>query len=114
MPDKRPVVFLGTPAAAVVVLDALVDAAQFCEVALADGEGGGGAEDRPFVAVERQITAGVGGLDHQRVQGAEGDTAPGPPVRMSTPSAVTRIVCSNCAVRFRSRVTAVQPSGHIS
>ena len=35
-------------------------------------------------------------------------------VRISWPSSVTRIVCSNCAVRLRSFVTAVQPSGQMS
>ncbi len=34
-------------------------------------------------------------------------------VRISWPSAVTRMVCSNWAVRLWSRVTAVQPSGQI-
>ena len=31
-------------------------------------------------------------------------------VSTSTPSSVTRTVCSNCAVRLPSAVTAVQPS----
>jgi hypothetical protein len=35
-------------------------------------------------------------------------------VRISWPSSVTRIVCSNCAVRLRSLVTAVHPSGQMS
>lgn len=35
-------------------------------------------------------------------------------VRISTPSAVTRMVCSNCAVRRRSLVTTVQPSSQMS
>ena len=35
-------------------------------------------------------------------------------VRISWPSSVTRMVCSNCAVRRRSLVTAVQPSGQTS
>ena len=40
-------------------------------------------------------------------------TAPGA-VSTSTPSSVTRIVCSNCAVRRPSAVTAVQPSSHMT
>src|SRR5690625_3610851 len=35
-------------------------------------------------------------------------------VRISAPSSVTRTMCSHCAVRPRSRVTAVQPSSHRS
>lgn len=35
-------------------------------------------------------------------------------VRTSAPSAVTSSVCSNCAEGRRSRVTAVQPSSHMS
>ncbi len=35
-------------------------------------------------------------------------------VRISWPSSVTRIVCSNCAVRLWSFVTAVHPSGQMS
>ena len=35
-------------------------------------------------------------------------------VRTSCPSLVTSTVCSNCALRLWSRVTAVQPSGHMS
>lgn len=35
-------------------------------------------------------------------------------VRISQPVSVTRSVCSNWAERFPSRVTAVQPSGHVS
>ena len=35
-------------------------------------------------------------------------------VRISCPSSVTRMVCSNWAVRLRSLVTAVQPSGQTS
>src|SRR3954452_7717214 len=34
-------------------------------------------------------------------------------VRISEPSSVTRIVCSNWAVQRRSLVTTVQPSRHI-
>merc|ERR550517_1143435 len=33
--------------------------------------------------------------------------------RISTPVSMTIIVCSNCADRFPSRVTAVQSSGHV-
>lgn len=35
-------------------------------------------------------------------------------VRISQPVSVTSSVCSNCAERFPSLVTAVQPSGHVS
>ncbi len=35
-------------------------------------------------------------------------------VRISCPAGVTSRVCSNCAVRLRSLVTAVQLSGHRS
>ena len=35
-------------------------------------------------------------------------------VRISLPLSVMRMVCSNCAERFRSLVTTVQPSSHIS
>ena len=48
----------------------------------------------------------------QRFQGAVGLTAPGPPVSTSTPSSVTKTVCSYCAVRWPSAVTAVQSSSH--
>ena len=48
----------------------------------------------------------------QRVQGALGLAAPGA-VSTSTPSSVTRMVCSNWAVRLPSAVTAVQSSSHI-
>ena len=54
-------------------------------------------------------SAGAG----QRFQGADGLTAPGPPVSTSQPSSVTRIVCSNWAVRLPSLVTAVQSSSQI-
>ena len=49
----------------------------------------------------------------QRVQGGEGLAAPGPPVRTSYPSSVTRMVCSYWAVRLPSAVTAVQSSSQI-
>ena len=48
----------------------------------------------------------------QRFQGAVGLTAPGPPVSTSAPSSVTKTVCSYCAVRWPSAVTAVQSSSH--
>lgn len=34
-------------------------------------------------------------------------------VSTSTPVSVTRMVCSNCALRLPSTVTEVQPSGHV-
>jgi len=42
------------------------------------------------------------------------DAAPGPPVSTSTPSSVTRTVCSNCAVREPSDVAAVHPSDQMT
>ena len=52
-------------------------------------------------------------LIDQRVQGAVGLAVPGPPVSTCGPSSVTRIVCSNWAVRLPSEVTAVQSSSQI-
>ena len=49
-------------------------------------------------------------LARGRANGADGLTLPGPAVSTSTPSSVTSTVCSNCAVRLPSAVTAVQPS----
>src|SRR5258705_7009393 len=43
----------------------------------------------------------------------ERERAQGRAVRTSAPSEVTRMVCSNCAVRLPSAVTAVQPSSQI-
>ena len=64
-------------------------------------------DHRPTQTRRRLNRPGAAG--GQRFQGAEGDTAPGA-VSTSKPSSVTRIVCSNWAVRLPSAVTAVQSS----
>jgi hypothetical protein len=64
------------------------------------------------VPAQRAATVDRRGRRGQRFHGAVGLTAPGPPVSTSQPSSVTRMVCSNCAVRRPSPVTAVQSSSH--
>ena len=66
---------------------------------VADGAHVGGQAEGPV----------IGRVSHRRSLLGLGEV--GSTVRISAPSAVTRMVCSNCAERSPSAVTAVQPSG---
>ena len=73
-------------------------------------EVGGPGEDQPLrrgVVEEPVQRDGARGED-VRPAGAHGS------VRISLPVSVTRIVCSNCAVRDRSLVVTVHPSSQMS
>ena len=58
-------------------------------------------------------SSAAGSTSSARSPDADVSDSPASAVSTSAPSSVTRMVCSNWAVRLRSMVTAVQPSSHI-